>query len=195
MYKDYAINRELFHWESQSRQHSASPPSGARSSTMPRHECSAVRSREEDLRARHPGLDVPRFGEIRRSRGCEAGRVHVAARGADAGGALRGRPERRGGVGRAADRGSAGSSDVKPRLWPAPSARRSARPQRRLLQPCILGMTWAYCFSVKTGDSWPRRSLMTSTGAPDLSARGRVRHSKTCGRSRNEVVEQIGERG
>ena len=35
---------------------------------------------------------------------------------------------------------------------------------------CMPGMTWAYCFIVKAGFSWPRRSLMTFTGTPALRA-------------------------
>lgn len=35
---------------------------------------------------------------------------------------------------------------------------------------CMPGITWAYCFSVNAGVSWPRRSLITFTGTPALSA-------------------------
>ena len=68
MYRDYAINRELFHWESQSRQTPRQP-------TVQRyinhetagHARPAVCPRTKDLRARNPALHVPGPVKLRRA--------------------------------------------------------------------------------------------------------------------------------
>ena len=102
MYRDYAINRELFHWESQSTSDSAAAPRAAldRASSSGRQR-PAVRPRARSVRAGHAAVHVPRPGDLRRSPRGTAGRVHLATAGPDAGGAVRGRPERRGGVAQA----------------------------------------------------------------------------------------------
>ena len=99
MYRDYAINRELFHWESQSRQTPQQPTVQRYINHQARgHARPAVRARAQDLRARDAALHVPRTGDLRRAPRRAPGRVHVAPAGADAGGAVRGRAQRRGGL-------------------------------------------------------------------------------------------------
>ena len=79
MYRDYAINRELFHWESQSRQTPQQP-------TVQRyinhraagHACAALRARAQDVRARDAAVHVPRAGRLRRPPWRAARGVHLA---------------------------------------------------------------------------------------------------------------------
>ena len=92
MYRDYAINRELFHWESQSTQ----TPTQPRVRRWIEHQQRGgnillfVRDKKRSELG-HAAVHVPRPGDIRRSSRRATGRVHVAAPRADAGGAVRGR--------------------------------------------------------------------------------------------------------
>ena len=99
MYRDYAINRELFHWESQSTQTPQQPR--VRRWIEHQHRGGNILLFVRDKRRSELGTQPFTFlgpRDVRRSPRGAAGRVHVAPAGPDARRALRGRPERRGGV-------------------------------------------------------------------------------------------------
>ena len=99
MYRDYAINRELFHWESQSRQTPQQPTVQRYIITIARgHVRPPLCSGAQDVRARNPTVHVPRASRLRRSPRGATRRVHVATHGPDARGAVRGGAQRRGGL-------------------------------------------------------------------------------------------------
>ena len=73
-YRDYAISRDLIHWESQSVASSPARPASATCPRRPRDEGHAVRTGERN----RSSLLVPRPGDLRQPRGRTTDRDHVA---------------------------------------------------------------------------------------------------------------------
>ncbi len=112
MYQDYAINREMFHWESQSTQTPEQPRVRRWIEHQERGGSILLFVREKKtLGAWDSAVHVPRSGYLRRPPRRATRRLHVEAPRADAGGALRGRQKRRRGL--APDAGRSRSRTVR----------------------------------------------------------------------------------
>lgn len=127
----------------------------------------AIRPRQETLRTRYTAVHVPRSGDVRRSSRRATGRLHLEAPRADARGAVRGRQERRRGIG-------GGVSDAQ--------ARRSWR-----------GGTGR---TVQIWTAWPVPRWVVSAGSAYRSASGDARrsHSAKSGSTMYQLASRLSTR-